>query len=64
VKRQASLPEVENNTIVRTTTVNQLLIYVVSDEVDAAIIWEDMASWGEASGKLRDYPDSRRTEYK
>jgi molybdate transport system substrate-binding protein len=50
------LPEVENNTIVRTTTVNQLLIYVVSDEVDAAIIWEDMASWGEASGKLEIIP--------
>ncbi|AKB73487.1 Molybdenum ABC transporter, periplasmic molybdenum-binding protein ModA [Methanosarcina lacustris Z-7289] len=47
------LPEVENNTIVRTATVNQLLIYVVSDEVDAAIIWEDMANWGEASGKLK-----------
>ncbi len=50
------LPEVENNTIVRTATVNQLLIYVVSDEVDAAIIWEDMASWGEASGKLEIIP--------
>lgn len=46
------LPEVENNTIVRTATVNQLLIYIVSEEADAAIIWEDMASWGEASGKL------------
>ncbi|MHC1755897.1 MAG: molybdate ABC transporter substrate-binding protein [Methanosarcina sp.] len=50
------LPEVENNTIVRTATVNQLLIYVVSEEVDAAIIWEDMASWGEASGKLEIIP--------
>ncbi|MGB9938461.1 substrate-binding domain-containing protein [Methanosarcina sp.] len=46
------LAAVENNTIVRTATVNQLLIYIVSGEVDAAIIWEDMASWGEASGKL------------
>lgn len=46
------LLEVRNNTIVRTATVNQLLIYIVSGEADAAIIWEDMASWGEASGKL------------
>lgn len=50
------LPEVENNTIVRTSTVNQLLIYVVSGEVDATIIWEDMASWGEAQGKLEVIP--------
>ena len=50
------LPEAENNTIVRTATVNQLLIYVVSGEVDAAIIWEDMASWGEARGKLEIVP--------
>ncbi|AKB80294.1 Molybdenum ABC transporter, periplasmic molybdenum-binding protein ModA [Methanosarcina horonobensis HB-1 = JCM 15518] len=50
------LPEVENNTIVKTATVNQLLIYVVSGEVDATIIWEDMASWSEASGKLEIIP--------
>jgi molybdate transport system substrate-binding protein len=49
-------PKVENNTIVRTATVNQLLIYVVSEEVDATIIWEDMASWGEARGKLEIIP--------
>ncbi|MCQ1534633.1 molybdate ABC transporter substrate-binding protein [Methanosarcina sp. KYL-1] len=50
------LPEVENNTIVRTATVNQLLIYIISGEVDATIIWEDMASWGEARGKLELVP--------
>lgn len=50
------LSAVENNTIVETATVNQLLIYVVSGEVDAAIIWEDMTSWGEASGKLEIIP--------
>lgn len=50
------LPEVEKNTIVRTTTVNQLLIYVVTGEVDATIIWEDMGSWGEANGKLELVP--------
>lgn len=49
-------PEVENNTIVWTATVNQLLIYVVSGEVDATIIWEDMTSWGEASGKIELIP--------
>lgn len=46
------LPEVENNTIVRTATVNQLLIHIISGDADAAIIWEDMANWSEASGKL------------
>jgi len=50
------LPEVENNTIVWTATVNQLLIYIVSGEVDATIIWEDMANWGEASGKIELIP--------
>ncbi|HIH75013.1 MAG TPA: solute-binding protein [Methanosarcina sp.] len=51
-----TLPEIENNTIVKTATVNQLLIYVASGEVDGAIIWEDMASWGEASGRLEIIP--------
>ena len=46
------LSAVEKNIIVKTATVNQLLIYIASGEVDAAIIWEDMTSWGEASGKL------------
>jgi len=50
------LPKVEKNTIVRTTTVNQLLIYVVTGEVDATLIWEDMGSWGEANGKLELVP--------
>lgn len=47
---------VENNTIVRTATVNQLLIYIVTEQADATIIWEDMANWGEASGKLETVP--------
>lgn len=50
------LPEIENNTIVWTATVNQLLIYVLSGEVDATIIWEDMANWGETSGKIELIP--------
>lgn len=50
------LPGTRNNTIVWTATVNQLLIYVVSGEVDATIIWEDMANWGEASGKIELIP--------
>ncbi|WP_410508499.1 molybdate ABC transporter substrate-binding protein [Methanosarcina hadiensis] len=50
------LPALENNTIVKTATVNQLLIYIASGEVDATIIWEDMASWGETSGKLEIIP--------
>lgn len=54
--KESILPEVENNTIVKTATVNQLLIYIVSGEADATIIWEDMASWSEASGKLEVIP--------
>jgi len=50
------LPEVKNNTIVKTATVNQLLIYLTSGDADAAIIWEDMANWSEASGKIKVIP--------
>ena len=44
---------VEKNTVVKTATVNQLLIYVTTEQVDATIIWKDMAAWEEANGKLQ-----------
>lgn len=43
---------VQANVVVKTTTVNQLLTYVVTGQADAAIIWEDMTTWSEAQGKI------------
>ncbi|MCK9151960.1 molybdate ABC transporter substrate-binding protein [Methanobacterium alcaliphilum] len=43
---------VESNVVVKTTTVNQLLTYLISGQVDAVIIWEDMATWEESKGKI------------
>jgi len=43
---------VNENVVVKTTTVNQLLTYLISGQVDAVIIWEDMGSWSEAKGKI------------
>ncbi len=36
----------------KTTTVNQLLTYLVTGQADAVIIWEDMATWPEGQGKI------------
>lgn len=33
-------------------TVNQLLIYVAMNRVQAAIIWEDVVAWAEGKGKV------------
>lgn len=38
--------------IVFAPTVNQLLIYVVTRQVDAAIVWEDMVTWAQAKGRI------------
>jgi molybdate transport system substrate-binding protein len=43
---------VEENVVVKSTTVNQLLTYLVTGQVDATIIWEDMTVWEEGSGKI------------
>ncbi len=43
---------VSNNTETFTLTVNQLLLYVTTKQVDAAIIWADMASWEEGRGNI------------
>ena len=40
------------NPVVTTTTVNQLLTYMVSGEIDATIIWKDMTVWEEGKGKI------------
>ncbi|MCL2156558.1 MAG: molybdate ABC transporter substrate-binding protein [Methanobrevibacter sp.] len=44
--------DVGKNIVVTTTTVNQLLTYLITGQVDATIIWEDMTSWKEGDGKI------------
>ncbi|BBO78220.1 molybdenum ABC transporter substrate-binding protein [Desulfosarcina widdelii] len=44
--------KVQPNINVYAPTVNQLLIYVALNQVDAAIIWKDLTSWAEAKGKI------------
>ncbi|KZX10341.1 molybdate ABC transporter substrate-binding protein [Methanobrevibacter filiformis] len=58
-KTQAKILEKNNltdnvtkNVVVTSTTVNQLLTYMVTGQLDATIIWEDMTSWKEGDGKI------------
>jgi len=47
------------NIVVTGSTVNELLQLVVSREVDAALLWEDMLQWPEAKGlQLVTIPDT------
>jgi molybdate transport system substrate-binding protein len=43
---------VDANVTVFAPTVNQLLIYVALEQVDAAIIWGDLVTWAEGQGKV------------
>ena len=43
---------VQPNISVFAPTVNQLLIYVALNQVDAAIIWQDLTTWAEGKGKI------------
>jgi molybdate transport system substrate-binding protein len=43
---------VQPNIRVLAPTVNQLLIYVALNQVDAAIIWKDLTTWAEGRGKV------------
>ena len=43
---------VSKNIVVETPTVNQLLIYIATNQADAAIIWGDMVTWAESKGKI------------
>jgi len=47
---------VQSNVVVKTTTVNQLLTYMVTGQVDATIIWQDMSTWPEGQGKIEVIP--------
>ena len=40
------------NPVVTTTTVNQLVPYLISGEVDATIIWKAMTTWADNQGKF------------
>ncbi|WP_292460426.1 molybdate ABC transporter substrate-binding protein [Methanothermococcus sp.] len=40
------------NIIMETPTANQLLIYIATNQADAAIIWEDMTTWAQSKGKI------------
>ncbi len=39
--------------VVLAPTVNQLLLYLVTGQVKAAIIWEDLVTWSQAHGKIK-----------
>ena len=52
LKKNHLTEKVAKNVVVRPTTVNQLLIYIATRQVDACIAWEDQATWGEAKGKV------------
>lgn len=38
--------------VVTTTTVNQLVTYIISGEIDATIIWKAMTTWADNQGKF------------
>lgn len=52
---------VEVNPTVTTTTVNQLVTYMTSGEIDATIIWKAMTSWADNQGKFEviEIPDDQ-----
>ncbi|NPA99493.1 MAG: molybdate ABC transporter substrate-binding protein [Crenarchaeota archaeon] len=49
---KAFLEKLKHGEVVEAPTVNQLLLYVVTGQVDAAIIWEDLATWPQSKGKI------------
>ena len=55
-KKSGIFEQIQPNIKVLAPTVNQLLVYVVLEQVDASIIWEDMLSWAEGQGKVITVP--------
>lgn len=43
---------INENLVAKTPTVNQLLTYILSGQVDAVIIWEDMLTWNNSKSKM------------
>lgn len=56
LERAGMWKQVQPNIKVYAPTVNQLLIYVALNQVDAALIWEDLTSWAEGKGKIEVVP--------
>lgn len=52
LKKNNLYKNVKKNIAMYAGTVNQLLIYMVMGQADAAIMWEDMVSWAKQKGKL------------
>jgi len=52
LKKNNLTEAIEANVVTRPSTTNQLLIYTATGQVDAAIAWEDQATWGQAKGKV------------
>jgi ABC-type molybdate transport system substrate-binding protein len=53
LRRSDLADRVHPNVRVRTATVNQLVLYLLVGQVDAAILWEDLVRRPSAEGKLR-----------
>ncbi len=52
LKKNDLWSKVKKNVVVYAPTVNQLLMYLTTKQVDAAIIWKDLSTWAEARGKV------------
>jgi molybdate transport system substrate-binding protein len=59
LERNGLTDAVKGNVCVRTATVNQLLVYLVTGHIDAAIVWADMIDSPEAAGKVEAVPIPR-----
>ncbi len=51
-KQNGLWEKVHPNIDVYAPTVNQLLVYVAMEQVDAAVIWADLTTWSEGRGKM------------
>ncbi len=52
LKKDGLWEKVKKNVVVEAPTVNQLLVYVATGQVDCAIIWADLVTWAQAKGKI------------
>ncbi len=52
LEKNGLMEKVAPNVVTRPSTVNQLLIYTATEQVDAVIAWEDQATWAQGKGKV------------
>ncbi len=52
LKKNKIYKQVKKNIKVYAPTVNQLLVYVILRQVDAAIVWQDLTKWASSKGKI------------